>query len=198
MARDLSPKWKRCRREKYSLFDNDKWKRRPTLPGMHPVSRRRPSEYALRFREKQKVKRIYGLLERQFRRFFKKASQHKGNTGVRLLQLLELRLDNVVYRLGLAPTRSAARQYVNHGHITVNGEKVDIPSYIVTVGDEVYFSKRARKKDFAKVLIQEAKSTSVPNWLQKLSGGGKVKAEPAREAIDPGINERYIVELYSR
>lgn len=198
MARDLSPKWKRCRREKYSLFDDDKWKRRPTLPGMHPVSRKRPSEYALRFREKQKVKRIYGLLEKQFRRFFKKASRHKGNTGVRLLQLLELRLDNVVYRLGLAPTRSAARQFVNHGHITVNSEKVDIPSYIVKVGDEVYFSERAKKKDFAKVLIEEAKSASVPNWLQRLAGGGKVKSEPAREAIDPGINERYIVELYSR
>lgn len=198
MARDLTPKWKRCRREKYSLFDNDDWKKRPTFPGEHPTSSRRPSEYAVRFREKQKVKRMYGLLERQFKRFFKQASKSEGNTGTRLLQLLEMRLDNVVYRLGLALTRRAARQLVNHGHVTVNGGKVDIPSYITKVGDEVYLKPGSQKKEFAKILAEEAKKYKTPSWLDKLANGGKVKMEPAREMIDKGINENYVVEYYSR
>ena len=198
MARDLSPKWKRCRREKYSLYDNDDWKRRQGLPGEHPVSRRRPSSYAIRFREKQKVKRIYGLLERQFRRFFRTAEETKGNTGVKLLQLLEMRLDNVVYRLGLASTRNAARQLVNHGHITVNDDKVDIPSYIVEVGDEVRIKKNSRKKEFVKVLEEESKRRKIPRWLERLPLGGKVKAEPTRNDIDKGINEQLIIEYYSR
>lgn len=198
MARDLRPKWKKCRRERYSLYDNDKWKRRPTLPGQHPVSTSRPSAYAIRFREKQKTKRIYGLLERQFKRFFELAEKAKGNTGVRLLQLLEMRLDNVVYRLGIAPTRSSARQLVTHGHLTVNGEKVNVPSFIVKVGDEIYLKSKSKKKEFAKILAEESKKTRVPKWLKKLAGGGKVTMEPAREMIDPGINEQYIVEFYSR
>lgn len=198
MARDLSPKWKRSRREKYSLFDDDKWKRRPTLPGEHPVSTSRPSAYAIRFREKQKVKRIYGLLERQFRRFFSMAQKAKGNTGVRFLQLLEMRLDNVVYRLGLAPTRSSARQLVNHGHVTVKGNKVDIPSYIVKVGDEVYLKGSSKKRDFTKIFAQESTKVKTPKWLEKLASGGKVVMEPKREMIDPGINEQYIVEFYSK
>jgi small subunit ribosomal protein S4 len=198
MARDLTSKWKRCRREKYSLFDDDKWKRRQTLPGEHPVSTSRPSAYAIRFREKQKVKRIYGLLERQFKRFFTLAQKTKGNTGVRLLQLLEMRLDNTVYRLGLASTRSAARQLVSHGHITVNGRKVNIPSYIVKVGDEIYLKEGLKKKEFAKILIDESKKVSTPKWLKKLAGGGKVEMEPDRKMIDAGINEQYIVEFYSR
>lgn len=198
MARDLRPKWKKCRREKYSLYDDDKWKRRPTLPGEHPMSRSRPSAYAVRFREKQKVKRIYGLLEKQFRRFLGMAEKAKGNTGVRLLQLLEKRLDNVVYKLGLAPTRDAARQLVSHGHVSVNGKKVDIPSYIVKVGDEIYLKESTKKKEFAKVLVAESKKTKVPKWLKKLASGGKVGMEPTRKMIDPGINEQYIIEFYSR
>ena len=198
MARDLCPKWKRSRREKYSLFDSDKWKRRPTLPGEHPVSRSRPSAYAIRFREKQKVKRIYGLLEKQFKRFLRMATKTKGNTGVRLLQFLEMRLDNVVYRLGLAPTRNAARQLVNHGHITVNNKKVDIPSYVVQVGDEIYAKESTKKRDFLKGFILEAKNIKVPKWLKKLASGGKVESEPSRDMIDPGINEQLIIEFYSR
>ncbi len=199
MARDLEPKWKRCRREKYSLFDSDDWKRRPTAPGQHGAKRgRRPSSYAIRFREKQKVKRIYGLLERQFRRFFKMATKAKGNTGVKLLQLLEMRLDNVVYRLGIAPTRRAARQLVNHGHITVNGKKVDIPSYITEVNDEIYLKKSTKEKDFVKVFKEEAKEVRNPSWLRRFSSGGKVLSEPKRNMIDPGINEQHIVEFYSR
>jgi small subunit ribosomal protein S4 len=198
MARDLSPKWKRARRERYSLYDNDKWKKRPTLPGEHPSSTSRPSSYAVRFREKQKVKRIYGLLEKQFKRFFDIASKGKGNTGIRFLQLLEMRLDNVVYRLGLAPTRNAARQLVNHGHITVNNKKVTIPSYIVSVDDEIYLKKKTQKREFSKIFADATKKNKIPGWLSKLASGGKVKMEPAREMIDPGINEQLIVEYYSR
>jgi small subunit ribosomal protein S4 len=198
MARDLSPKWKRSRREKYSLFDDDKWKKRPTLPGEHPVSTSRPSSYAIRFREKQKVKRIYGLLEKQFRRFFEMAEKSHENAGVKLLQLLEMRLDNVVYRLGIAPTRSSARQLVNHGHIAVNGDKIDIPSYIVKVGDEVSLKTSSAKKEFVKILKEEAKSVKTPSWLRNLQSGGKVVAEPKREMIDKGINEQLIIEFYSR
>ncbi|MBU0976450.1 MAG: 30S ribosomal protein S4 [Patescibacteria group bacterium] len=198
MARDLSPKWKRCRREKYSLFDDDTWKKRPTLPGQHGMSTSRPTAYAVRFREKQKVKRIYGLLEKQFKRFFKLAEKSEGNTGTRLLQLLELRLDNVVYRLGLAPTKRAARQLVTHGHIDVNGKKVDIPSFITSVGDEIYLKSKSQKKEFAKILSDGAKKVTSPAWLSKLASGGKVKMEPSREMIDKGINESYVVEFYSR
>ncbi|MBN2016158.1 30S ribosomal protein S4 [Candidatus Dojkabacteria bacterium] len=198
MARDLSPKWKRSRREKYSLFEDDKWKRRPTLPGEHPLSTSRPSAYALRFREKQKAKRIYGLLEKQFKRFFKMAEKAKGNTGVKLLQLLEMRLDNVVYRLGVAPTRNAARQLVNHGNITVNDKKISIPSYVVSVGDEVGLKPSAQKKEFVKIFTEQAKKIKTPKWLQKLTHGGKVASEPSREMIDKGINEQLIVEFYSR
>ncbi len=198
MARDLSPKWKRCRREKYSLYDNDSWKRRPNLPGEHPLSTRRPSSYAVRFREKQKVKRIYGLLERQFKRLFREAEKSRENTGIKLLKLLEMRLDNVVYRMGLASTRQAARQLVNHGHIYVNDKKVDIPSFFLKVGDEVRIKKSSQKKNFVKINIEESKKMKTPKWLEKLSFGGKVLSEPTRNSIDKGINEQLIVEYYSR
>jgi len=198
MARDLSSKWKKCRREKYSLYDKDDWKRRPNLPGEHPMSTRRPSSYAVRFREKQKVKRIYGLLERQFKRFFQTAEKSKENTGIKLLKLLEMRLDNVIYRLGLAPTRDSARQLVNHGHIFINDNKVDIPSYIVKVGDEIRLKKSSQKKNFIKIFSEESKKIKSPVWLEKLPFGGKVKSEPSRESIDKGINEQLIVEYYSR
>jgi small subunit ribosomal protein S4 len=198
MARDLSPKWKRCRREKYSLYDDDKWKRRPTLPGQHPTSSSRPSAYALRFREKQKVKRIYGLLERQLKRFLKLAEKSKGNTGVKLLQLLEMRLDNIVYKLGIAPTRHAARQLVSHGHIHVNGKKVSIPSFILSVGDEVRIKPGSAKKEFVKISKEQSKKIKVPSWLEKLASGGKVLSEPSRDMMDRGINEQLIIEYYSR
>jgi len=196
MARDLNPKWKKCRREKYSLFDNDDWKRRPNLPGVHTVAKGRLSEYGMRFREKQKVKRVYGVLETQFRKIFENASKQKGNTGVRLLQLLELRLDNVVYRLGLSNSRQGARQLVTHGHIQINNKKNNIPSYTVKVGEEIYLSPRIKTKNQGKIILDQSKKISVPKWLEKLSGGGKVKTEPTRDMMDKGINENFIVEYY--
>ncbi len=198
MARDLEPKWKKCRREKYSLFNNDKWKRRPTFPGEHPASVSRPSSYAIRFREKQKVKRIYGILEKQFKRLFELASKMEGNTGVNLLRLLEMRLDNVVYRLGLAVSRMQARQMVRHGHVVVNGSKIDIPSYILKVGDEIYLKEKVKKSEFGKMIIEDSKKVKTPRWLMKLAGGGKIVSEPKREMMDRGINEQLIVEFYSR
>lgn len=198
MARDLKPKWKKNRREKYSLYDNDKWKKRMSMPGEHPMSSGRPSGYAIRFREKQKIKRIYGILEKQFKRIFGIASKSKGNTGVKLLQLLELRLDNVVYRLGIAPTRDGARQLVTHGHVTVNDKKVDIPSYLLLVNDEIYIKKTDQSKDFIKLLSEAGKKNRIPKWLKGLSFGGKVVMEPLREMLDPGINEQLVVEYYSR
>lgn len=199
MARYTGPKWKLSRRENVSLFDDDKWKKRVGSPGIHWTQRGRQSEYAEQFREKQKVKRMYGMLERQFRRFFKMAGQAEGNTGLRLLQLLELRLDNVVYRLGMAKTRSAARQLVNHGHVTVNGNKVDIPSYIVSIGDEISIKTSTQKKDFVKNNAEELKSVKVPRWLDKNGNfAGKINREPIRDDMDQSIREQLIVELYSK
>lgn len=198
MARNLKPKWKQARRLNYSLFESDKWKKRSTIPGEHPVSTGRPSQYALQLAEKQKVKKIYGILEKQFSNIFIRASKSKQNTGIRLLQLLEMRLDNVAYRLCLAPTRAAARQLVNHGHVYVNGEKVSIPSYTVAVGDTVEVKPSSQKKDFVKNNIESLKKVSVPQWLNKLKWGGEVKSEPTRVMIDPGIKEQLVVEFYSK
>ncbi len=198
--RYTGPKRKIERREQASVFGSDKWKKRSTLPGMHPVSRTRPSNYAIQFREKQKVKRMYLMTEKQFRRFFKMAKKATGNTGTRFLQLLELRLDNVVYRLGLAKTRNQARQFVNHGHILVNGKKIDIASYIVNVGDEIEIKSKLAKKAVFKQILEEVKleKREVPSWLDKAKYSGKVKAEPTRGDIDKSIKEQYIVEFYSR
>lgn len=194
MARYTGPKWKISRRENADVFGSDKWRKRPTAPGDHPVSRGRPSEYAVQFREKQKVKRSYGMLEKQFRNLYTEAVRRKGNTGTILLQLLELRLDNVVYRLGLAKTRNQARQFVTHGHITVNGKKVDIPSYSVSVGDEISYSAKLAKSDIAKLIKAENKGMQIPQWL----AGGQVKSVPTRDMMDQSIREQLIIELYSR
>ncbi len=198
--RYTGPKRKLERRENATLFGSEAWKKRPTLPGQHGVSRKRPSNYAIQFREKQKVKRTYLMTEKQFRIFFDEAKKATGNTGTRFLQLLEMRLDNVVYRLGLAKTRDQARQFVNHGHITVNGKKLSIPSFRVKVGDEVSLSKKMDNKDISKQIAQEIKAEkrAVPAWLERLKSGGKVTAEPVRENIDKSIKEQYIVEFYSR
>lgn len=199
MARYRGPKWRISRREGASVYGDDKWKRRMSYPGVHGQSRMRPTEYALQFREKQKVKRSYGMLEKQFRRFFKLASKSKGNTGLRLLQLLEMRLDNMVYRMGLALTRDQARQLVSHGHIEVNGKKMDIPSYIVKVGDEVSLKPSSAKKDFVKMRLEETKKVKKVGWLDmKDRYTARIKAEPVRDQIDKSINEQLIVELYSK
>lgn len=200
MARNLKPKWKQSRREGYSLFDSDKWQKRPSMPGssMGGQRRRRSSNYALQFREKQKVKRMYGMLERQFRRFFEVAAKKRENTGTAFLQLLEMRLDNVVYRLGIAKTRAAARQLVTHGHVAVNGNRLDIPSHIVQIGDSITVKDKIVKSTHTKVLLEDIKERVTPKWLKKGKMSGEVVALPARDMIDPGINERLIVELYSK
>ncbi|MBN1915972.1 30S ribosomal protein S4 [Candidatus Dojkabacteria bacterium] len=198
MARYTGPKWKISRREGASVYGDEKWKKRPTLPGQHPTSMKRPSNYAIQLREKQKVKRMYGLLEKQFRGVYQKATAATGNTGTRLLQLLEMRLDNVVYRLGFAKTRNQARQMVTHAHVKVNDKKVNIPSYIVKVGDQIMI-KGAEKKDNCVALIKlETKNAKVPLWLSRVSEGGEIKSVPTREMMDPTIKEQLIVEFYSR
>jgi len=194
MARDTAPKWKISRRENADVYDNEKWRKRAYPPGMHTFSKSRPSNYAIQFREKQKVKRIYGLLERQFRNLYNKASKTKGNTGTRLLQLLELRLDNVVYRLGLAKTRNQARQFVTRGHIQVNGSKVSIPSYSVAVDSSISYGTKFGKSEISKLIQAETKHVKLPSWLEKY----KVRSVPTRDMIDQSIRERMIVEFYSR
>lgn len=194
MARYTGPKWKISRRENADVFGDDKWRKRAYPPGVHTSSKGRPSNYAIQFREKQKVKRMYGLLEKQFRNLYKKAVKHTGNSGTRLLQLLELRLDNVVYKLGMANTRNQARQFVTHGHIRVNGKKLDIPSYTVNVGDTIEYSPKLSKTDIVKDIKAENGATPIPSWLK----GFKVQSEPTRDAIDASIKEQLIIELYSR
>lgn len=199
MARYTGPKWKINRRENATVLGDDSWKARPTPPGQHGASGfKRPSNYAVQFREKQKVKRMYGMLEKQFRKFYAKASKTQGNTGTRLLQLLEMRLDNVVYRLKLATTRDQARQLVSHGHINVNGRKVDIPSYIVNVGDKIEVTKSMRDNDMIKNAQIERRVEKLPQWLSGGKMDGQVTAEPLRTDIDSSIREQNIVELYSR
>lgn len=169
------------------------------MPGVHGVVPTRPTPYGIQFREKQKVKRTYGMLERQFRRFFELASHEKGNTGVRLLQLLELRLDNVVFRLGFTTSRYHARQLISHGHVTVNGRKMSIPSYITKVGDIVEIKESSLKKTLFQDILTKTKSYKVPKWLEKGKGfKGRVAQVPTRDMIDEGIQEQLIVEFYSR
>ncbi|MBD3280236.1 30S ribosomal protein S4 [Candidatus Dojkabacteria bacterium] len=198
--RYTGPKRKLERREQATLFGSDAWKKRSGLPGQHPVSRKRPSNYAIQFREKQKVKRMYLMTEKQFKRFFNEAKKSTGNTGTRFLQLLELRLDNIVYRLGFAKTRNQARQFVNHGHVLVNGEKVDIPSMTLQVGDEVSLKPKFAKSDIVGQIEAELKTEKhkAPGWLSKAKTSGKVLAEPTRDQMDKSIKEQNIVELYSR
>ena len=172
--------------------------RRVGAPGVHPTTRKKPSEYLLQLREKQKVKRAYGLLEKQFRGYYDEAARQKGKTGEVMLSLLERRLDNVCYRLGLGASRAQARQIVNHTHITVNGKKVNIPSYQVKVGDVIAVKEKSAKSPlFAG--IKESR-VIVPKWLEfdpaKLTG--KVVALPARDDIDLTIAEHLIIELYSK
>lgn len=207
MARYLGPKLKLSRREGGDL--NLKSARRPfedkvkdanTKPGQHgKVSGTRMSDYGNQLREKQKVKRIYGLLERQFRRYFKNAEAMRGNTGTNLLLLLESRLDNVVYRMGFASTRAEARQLVSHGAIAVNGNRVNIPSASVKPGDVVSIREKARKQArIAEAL--ELTAGSMPSWVavDAKKFEGTFKNLPERQEFDPDVNEQLVVELYSR
>jgi len=162
--------------------------------------RQKPSEYAKQLTEKQKVKFIYGVLEAQFRRYYEKASRMEGKTGENLLNLIERRLDNVVFRLGFAYTRREARQLTSHGHFTVNGKKVNIPSYIVEPGDVIAVAEKSRSSAKFKALLEDNGSAVTPKWLEreKDSFEGKVVALPSREDIDYEVEEQLIVELYSR
>lgn len=206
MAKYINADCRLCRREGMKLFlKGDRctskkcaMEKRTGAPGVHPVTRKKPTEYQIQLREKQKVKRAYGLLERQFRGYYEEAAKTRGKTGEIMLSLLERRLDNVVYRLGLGASRAAARQIVNHTHILVNGKKVDIPSYQVKVGDIISVKEKSAKSElFAKV---KDSKVVVPKWLEfnpsKLTG--KVVALPAREDIDLTIAEHLIIELYSK
>lgn len=208
MARYTEAVCRLCRREGTKLYlkgdrcysDKCGVSRRPQAPGQHGSGRRKQSEYGLQLREKQKARRIYGVLEKQFANYFDKAESMKGITGENLLQLLERRLDNVVYRLGFAVSRPQARQLVRHGHITVNGRKVNIPSYLVEVGDVIAVKEKSASEIEHFKSLREGTGRTVVQWLQvdyeKLEG--KVEALPAREDIDIDIQEHLIVELYSR
>jgi len=174
--------------------------RRPTPPGQHGQSRRRkPSGYALQLREKQKVRRTYGVLEKQFALYFAKAEQMKGVVGENLLRLLELRLDNIVFRLGFASSRAQARQFVTHGHFRVNGKKVDIPSYQVSAGDVIAVKETSRDVNRFKE-AREGADRPLPKWLEFNADAleGRVVALPQRDDIDLSVEEHMIVELYSR
>jgi len=208
MGRDLGPSCKKCRMEGVKLFlkgarcESDKcaMERRPYAPGEHGRGRVRETEYLLQLREKQKAKRIYGVLERQFRRYYEKAARKPGITGENLLVLLEKRLDNVVYRAGFATSRSDARQLVRHGHVMVNGRKVNIPSYQVRVGDVVEIKEKSR--DSLRVLqaLRLWEGRPVVPWLKVDVDRrrAEVVAEPRREDIDIPVKESLIVELYSK
>jgi len=188
-------KGERCYSDKCSF------ERRAYAPGQHGQNRfRKVSDYALQLREKQKVKHIYGMLERQFRRYFYLADRAKGVTGLNLLSMLERRLDNVVYRLGFAGSRDQARQFVRHNHFQINGRKVTIPSYQVKPGDVITLKEKSRKNTLVAENLEAVARHGVPSWLELDKGNfqGTVKAMPNREEITMPINEQLIVELYSK
>uniref|UniRef100_A0A7V4E569 Small ribosomal subunit protein uS4 n=1 Tax=candidate division WOR-3 bacterium TaxID=2052148 RepID=A0A7V4E569_UNCW3 len=209
MARYTGPKCRLCRREGIKLFlRGDRCKtnkcaleRRKSVPGAPPgAARKKLSIYGMQLREKQKVKRIYGVLEAQFRRYFEIARKMPGNTGENLLSLLERRLDNVCYLLGFAKSRNQARQLVRHGHILVNGKKVDIPSYLVNVNDIIEVREKSRNIPFIVESLEERKTFDVPTWLEldKEHFRGRVVRMPERSDVTFPINETLIVELYSK
>ncbi|MBU5487270.1 30S ribosomal protein S4 [Clostridium sp. MSJ-8] len=206
MARYTGATCKLCRREGMKLFlkgdrcytDKCAFARRSYAPGQHGANKKKVSGYGLQLREKQKAKRIYGVLESQFRKYYEKAEHMKGITGENLLKLLELRLDNVVYKLGFGSSRNEARQLVTHGHFLVNGKKVDIPSFKVSVGDVISVCEKSRGTEKFKTFAENPKA--MPKWIEANIENfeGKVVAEPERDDIEVPINETLIVELYSK
>ena len=199
MAKNMQPYLKRCRTLGIS----------PAVMGVNKESNRNPgpqrrpkkSEYALQLTEKQKVKFVYGVLEKQFRAYYEKAARMKGNTGDELMTLLERRLDNVVFRLGLAATRREARQLVNHGHFTVNGKRVNIPSYLVKEGEVIAVCDKSRSSAKFKKMVEDDRFVAAPKWLEKNKNApleGKVIAMPQRDDIDFDVAANLIVELYSK
>lgn len=205
MARDLTPIVKRSRREGYALHPkaHKALVKRSTIPGQHGRSMRRSkdSQYSLQLREKQKVKRLYGLLERQFSKLMGEASRATGQSGVRMLEFLERRLDNVVYRAGFAVSRRAARQLVTHGHFEINGKRVDIPSLRVSVGDIIALRTRSTKNDYFNHLDDLSPAPAeIPTWIkvERKKASVSIVGNPTRENAEPDIKEQLIVEYYSR
>ena len=208
MARNTESVCRLCRRENLKLFlkgercytDKCAIERRNYPPGQHGQGRPKFSEYSLQLREKQKVKRMYGLLENQFRRTFAEAARTKGITGETLLVLLERRLDNVAYRVGFASSRAEARLLVRHGHILVNGRRVDIPSFTVRVGDVVSVKESSRQIGRVLTAMEGAQRRGVPDWadVDRDACSGRIKILPSRNDITMPINEKLIVELYSK
>ncbi|MBN1289995.1 MAG: 30S ribosomal protein S4 [Actinobacteria bacterium] len=207
MARNTGPSCKLCRREKTKLFlkgercitDRCSFERRSYPPGEHGRRRVKESDYLLQIREKQKARRVYGIMERQFRKYYKQALREKGRTGENLLRILESRLDNVLYRSGFAVSRKQARQLISHGHFTVNGRKVDIPSYQVKPQDVIAVKESSRNLDVIKGAVQGYQREPVP-WLEvdKKNISASVLDRPAGEGLDISIRDEMIVELYSR
>lgn len=207
MGRYTGPAWRQSRREKIDLFprsslgSKSKFAERADVPpGMHQQGRQKLSNYGLQLREKQKVKRIYGVFEKQFRNYYEKASTMKGVTGVTLLMMLERRLDNVIYRMGVVNSRRQARQACTHGHIQVNGKKVDVPSYQISQGDVVTLACTEKMKEAFKKAYELHKDTDPANWLTVDAENLKatVKKLPERSDIQMPIQEQLIVELYSK
>ncbi len=208
MARNLAPKCKQCRREGEKLFlkgvkcftDKCAIERRNYPPGQHGQKKGRLSDYGGQLREKQKVKKIYGILEKQFRNIYKSADKERGITGDNLLQLLESRLDNVVYHMGFGSSRSEARQIVRHNCILVNGHRVNIPAYLVNVGDTIEIDKNAKNQLRIKSSIEIASNRNFPSWIDvnvnEMKGIYKMK--PERSDLPASINESLIIELYSK
>lgn len=208
MAKYIGSKCRQCRREGGKLFlKGEKCftskcavENRPTPPGQHGQRRQRLSDYALQLREKQKLRRIYGILERQFRNYYKEAARLKGSTGDNLLQLLECRLDNVVYRMGFAASRSEARQLVRHNGVMVNGQKVNIPSFQVNASDVISVNEASRKQLRIQAALELAQQRGIADWLEvdakKMEG--VFKSVPERSELPPDINEHLVVELYSK
>ena len=208
MARYTDAVCRLCRREGLKLFlkgsrcysKKCSFERRPTPPGQHGVRRRKVGDYGLQLREKQKVRRVYGVLEKQFRNYFIEATRHSGVTGESLLRQLELRMDNVVFRLGFAPSRAAARQMVNHGHFAVNGVPSNIPSYSLKVGDRIEVRESHKERELFKTVKETIRSHQAPDWLSldpaKMSGS--VLALPRRDQMPLDFNEQLVVEYYSR
>ena len=210
MAKYTGPVCRLCRREGIKLYlkgdkcysDKCSITRRSYAPGQHGQTqgRKKVSEYGIQLREKQKTRRIYGILERQFRNYFEKAERQKGITGENLLVMLERRLDNVVFRLGFAASRTQSRQLVCHGHFTVNGRRVDIPSYLVKAGEVVMIREGSKQSPLFKDVADSLAHKTVPAWLELSAQdvSGKIVRYPTREEIDIPIEEHLIVELYSR
>ncbi|MBC8588153.1 30S ribosomal protein S4 [Paratissierella segnis] len=207
MARYTGPSCRLCRREGQKLFlkgdrcytDKCAIAKRNFAPGQHGQSRKKVTEYGLQLREKQKVRRFYGISESQMTKYFNMADKMRGITGENLLKILELRLDNVVYRMGLASSRAEARQLVTHGHFLLNGVKTDIPSLLTTVGDVIQVKDRSRNSEKFKSLVENHNGNIVP-WLNIDLDAlkGTIVAEPTREDIDIPVEEHLIVELYSK